>query len=70
MSRKQLQYCIFVVNEEPYCVWGWDLEEQTLRFLDSLDPSHYEYLAEVHSNALSDESLAGLCPFVDYERAG
>lgn len=45
----------FVVNEKPYCVCEWDLPERNLRFLQSVDPDYFCYLAETHGHAMESE---------------
>jgi hypothetical protein len=50
-----MQYSRFVVEDTPYCVWGWDLREQNKGFLKNLDPRYFDYLARTHLNALEGE---------------
>ncbi len=45
----------FVVNEKAYCVCEWDLPERNLRFLASIDPDYFRYLAEVHGHGMDNE---------------
>jgi len=45
MSSKgsvQLQYCKFLVDEEPYCIWDWDLAQQNLDFIESMRPEYFD----------------------------
>lgn len=42
-----LQYRIIVVGNIPYCVWDQDLEERNAQFLRSVDPSYFEYVADL-----------------------
>lgn len=53
MARK-IQYSVFAVADEPHCVWGWDLAERNLRFLDGLDEEYFHYIAEVHQDHLNE----------------
>jgi len=36
---------IFLVNDDPYCIWDIDLAQRNLGFLNSVNPLHFEYLA-------------------------
>jgi hypothetical protein len=56
METIDLQYRFFVVDERPFCLWDTDISRRTLQFLDSIDPSYYEYLADAHGQALSGEN--------------
>jgi hypothetical protein len=55
MSEPELQHCMFVVDDKPYCLWDWELQERMLSFLDGIDPQYFTYLAEVHNEALEGE---------------
>lgn len=35
----------FVVGDKPFCFWGFDLKARNLEFLNSFDPSYFEFLA-------------------------
>lgn len=43
-----IQRCVFSVGETSYCVWGWDLPDRNLRFLDGMDEGYFIYIAETH----------------------
>lgn len=47
-----MQYSKFAVDEEPFCVWEWDLHERNLAFINSIDPTYFGYLASVHGQGL------------------
>lgn len=47
-----MQYSRFAIDESPFCVWEWDLQERNLAFINSIDPTYFEYLANVHVQAL------------------
>jgi hypothetical protein len=40
-----LQYYFFVVGERPFCLWGNDVRENTISFLDKIEPTYFEYVA-------------------------
>ena len=44
--------CSFAVDNRPHCVWNLDLPNRNRAFLSRLDPGHFEYLAECHSQGL------------------
>jgi len=52
--ESQLQSAIVVVDEEPYCIWGWDLEERNKLFLDGFDTDYFPFL--ISTLASSDDS--------------
>lgn len=47
-----MQYSVFVVDDIPYCVWEWDLQERNLRFVESIDHEYFEYLATTYATQL------------------
>lgn len=71
MDIFDLQYRFFVVDERPYCLWDTNISDRVLKFLDSVDPSYYEYLANTHSQALSgdDSQRAALAIRAAYSQA-
>ena len=46
-----MQSSIFVVNEEPYCIWEVDLPGRNIEFLDGIDPEYFNYVLKVHTEA-------------------
>jgi hypothetical protein len=57
MSENELdiQYRLFVVGERPFCIWGTEIRSLALEFLDSLDASYFEYIANTHLQHVSEE---------------
>lgn len=49
-----LQYQFFVVDERPLCLWDEDIKHKTLEFLESVDPSYFEYMMNVHLQSMSE----------------
>ncbi len=49
------QRCVFAVADTPYCVWGWDIVNRNLRFLDGVDADYFIYIAETHLGHLEGE---------------
>lgn len=47
-----MQYYPFATGESPYCLWSWDVKEDTLRFLDSVDPSYFSATVKVLADGL------------------
>jgi hypothetical protein len=50
-----ISYSRFATDKEPHCVWGWDLPQQNLDFLESLDPQFFANMAETHGTALNED---------------
>lgn len=46
-----MQTSIFLVNDEPYCLWALDLPAQSAEFLKGLDSDYFEYCLHVHMAA-------------------
>lgn len=56
---EQLQNSIFVVNEEPYCIWEVSLSERNNEFLEGIDTGYFDYAVKVHLDA-DDEKRASI----------
>jgi hypothetical protein len=71
MDERPLQYCKFMVDEKPYCLWDWDLKERTISFLNGIDPDYFVYIAQTHTDALEGEQkqLAALAIRAAYAQA-
>lgn len=54
-----MQKSIFVVNQEPYCIWEVDLPGRNIEFLDRIDTEYFDYLLKVHAEA-KDEKRASI----------
>ena len=50
---------IFVVNQEPYCLWEIDVQERNKEFLDGIDTGFFDYVVKLHLNA-DDEKRASI----------
>lgn len=50
-----IQYRFFVVNDKPFCLWDTDIQSLTLEFLESIDPTYYEFIADSHLEAAIEE---------------
>ena len=59
ISEQSMENCIFVVNDEPYCLWEENLTAKTREFLAGLDPGYFDYCLSVHS-ASEDVKRASL----------
>lgn len=57
MSENELdiQYRFFIVGERPLCVWGTDIKSLALEFLDNLDATYFEYIANTHSENIIED---------------
>jgi hypothetical protein len=54
-----MQSSIFVVNEEPYCIWEVDLLGRNIEFLGGIDTEYFDYVIKVHAEA-EDEKRASI----------
>lgn len=54
-----MQSSIFVVNEEPYCIWEVDILERNNEFLNGIDTEYFDYALKVHIEA-DDEKRASI----------
>ncbi|RJQ29749.1 hypothetical protein C4565_01610 [Candidatus Parcubacteria bacterium] len=52
-----MQSSVFAVNDEPYCIWDFNLERQAQKFLEGIDPDYFEYVFNEHL-AADDETRA------------
>jgi hypothetical protein len=48
-----MEYTVFVVDKEPYCVWSNNLLKENLNFLNNIDPSVFERFANSQSKELA-----------------
>ena len=51
-----MQYSKFAVDESPFAEWEWDLHERNLAYINSIDPTYFEYIANVHFLRLGEDS--------------
>jgi len=49
-----LRYNFFLVDERPFCVWDIDLKKRSIEFIESLDPSYFEYVANTNLQNIGD----------------
>lgn len=54
-----MQNSIFLVNEEPYCLWDPDLKARNNEFLKGLDADFFDYTTKVHLE-VEDEQRASV----------
>ena len=61
----------FAIYETPCVVWGWDLPEENLRFLQGLDPDYFKHMVSLHSAELegTDSQYAAVAIRVAYSHA-
>jgi hypothetical protein len=71
MEPDGIMYSRFAVNDRPFCVWEWDLEERTSEFLRTLNPKYFEYIAQLHYPELGGENaqLAAVALRTNYTHA-
>lgn len=69
MSYIDTQYRLYVVGKRPFCYWASDVSQQTLRFLESLDPSYFESIANVFLPSIDEpQTNEGLSLFRRLQR--
>jgi hypothetical protein len=54
-----MHHSIFMVNDEPFCIWEFNLPSRNMEFLDNIDTGYFYYLLKVHSEA-EDEMHASI----------
>ncbi|GAQ00200.1 hypothetical protein [Leptolyngbya sp. NIES-2104] len=45
----------FVVGTRPLCLWDTSISDKNLKFLNSIDPSYFEYLGQLYSDSLNTQ---------------
>jgi hypothetical protein len=50
-----MQYSRFATDMKPWCVWDWDLKDQTATFLQTFDATYFDYLANLHADRLEGD---------------
>lgn len=62
---------IIFVNQEPYCIWGIDLKERNLEFINSVNSEYFKYLVKVHYEKADekDDKSASLSLRIGYYHA-
>lgn len=63
-----MQSSVFMVNDEPYCLWGGDLHKRNSDFLLGLDPDYFEYSLSAHTST-EDEQRASVALRIDLHHA-
>jgi hypothetical protein len=71
MLESGMQFSCFVVHDEPWCVWEWDLSQRNLEFIEDLAPDYFEHLAGIHFQAAEGEQglLAAVAIRLGYGQA-
>jgi hypothetical protein len=54
-EASSIEFSQFAVDEEPYCLWDWELRKLNRQFLDSLDPQYFEHVANMNGQLLEGE---------------
>ena len=53
-----MEHVKFAINENPYCIWGYELHERNDEFLRGLHPKFFEYAARSYqSHGDSEDSM-------------
>ena len=51
-----MQYSKFAIDDKAWCLWDWDLAARNLNFLNSIDPTYFDYLARAHVNSIESDT--------------
>jgi hypothetical protein len=55
-TESGIYYKKFAVGDEAWCVWDRDLPERKLRYLRTIDPGYFDYVAEANKEKLETEA--------------
>ncbi len=55
-NQFDIQYCPFVVDETPYCLWDDDLARLNMEYLKQIDPMYFSQIAQTLAPLLDGES--------------
>jgi hypothetical protein len=50
-----MQFSKFAIDDKAWCLWDWDLSRRNLNFLNSVDPTYFDYLARTHVNSVESD---------------
>jgi hypothetical protein len=50
-----MQFSRFATDTKAWCVWDWDLHEQTTTFLKTFDATYFVYVANLHAERLDGD---------------
>lgn len=63
-----MQTAVFLVADEPYCLWDADIAKRNIEFIEGLDADYFEYNLTVHTNS-EDEKRASVALRVSLHHA-
>lgn len=63
-----MQTSTFMVHREPYCLWGHDIKERNVQFLEGLDADYFEFVTQLALDA-RDEKRASALLFANLHHA-
>ena len=66
--ENKIDYTIFFVNEEPYCIWDIDLKKRNNEFLEGIDIEYFDYLVKVYLES-SDDKRKSIAIRTEYHHA-
>lgn len=53
-----MENLIFAINDEPYCLWGYDLDERNSEFLNGIDTKYFDYLLNLYLDSDEEKRAA------------
>jgi hypothetical protein len=51
----EIQCARFAIDETPHCVWDLDIRQLNLDFLNGIDPTYFEHIANIHGPCLEGD---------------
>lgn len=63
-----MQNTIFLVNEEPFCLWDFDLRKRNNEFLKGLDADYFDYCLKAHVDT-EDEQRSSVALRITFHHA-
>lgn len=52
----ELQQCALVIKDKPYCYWDTNILEKNLQFIDGIDPTYFQKIAEMYIENLDGDN--------------
>ena len=49
MGQADMKSIVYLVGDEPYCLWGVDLEEKNKQYLESIDGEYFEFIVKAYA---------------------
>ena len=50
------QYCLYKIDEKPYCCWELDVKKRNIEFLNKIDWEYFIFQSELFEKELDGEN--------------